>query len=221
MRLAVISDPHSNLVALETLSDLLHSCNRVVCLGDLTGYYTQPNEVISALRDLSAICVLGNHDYFALHGCPSHLPAAVQWGVAYTAEHLTADHRAWLADLPLTWGGFIGDISALFVHGAPWNPLHAYLYANEPRLAELDHYDFDLIAFGQTHRALLRRDSRPLILNPGAVGQSRDVLARACAAIIDTERLGVEMISRPYDPGPVIALARRAGADDWITKHLT
>jgi predicted phosphodiesterase len=114
-----------------------------------------------------------------------------------------------------TWDGF----SALLVHGAPWDPLEAYLYADNPRLVELEDLDFDLVAFGQTHRALVR-DGRPILLNPGSVGQSRDAVAEACAAVLDTETRTVERVRRRYDARPVIALARANGAGAWVEKHL-
>lgn len=220
MRLAILSDIHSNLTALDTLMPDIARADRVVCLGDVTGYYGQPNEAVDRMRQLDALCVLGNHDHFALVGCPSGAPEAVQWGITFAQSHLTPENKAWLSALPLTWEGEIGGMRALFVHGAPWDPLGAYLYADNPRLSELDAYDLDLIAFGQTHRALLRDDARPILLNPGAVGQSRDGAAQACMALIDTETRAVELIRRPYDPTPVIERARSHGAGGWILKHL-
>ncbi|MBK9124195.1 MAG: metallophosphoesterase family protein [Chloroflexi bacterium] len=220
MRLAILSDIHSNLTALDVLAPDIARADRVVCLGDVTGYYCQPNAAIDRMRELDALCVLGNHDHFALVGCPSGAPEAVQWGVAFAQSHLSPENKAWLSRLPLTWEGKIGGIHALLVHGAPWDPLGAYLYADNPRLSELDGYDADLIAFGQTHRALLRDGTRPILLNPGAVGQSRDAIAQACMALVDTDTRAVELIRRPYDPAPVIELARSHGAGDWILKHL-
>lgn len=220
MRIAVVSDIHANMLALDAVMDVLRAADRTVCLGDLTGYYCQPNEVCDALRHLRALCLRGNHDHYALTVTPDRMPEAVRWGVEFTRARMSAENRAWLETLaPMQqaeWDGF----SALLVHGAPWDPLEAYLYADNPRLAELESLDFDLVAFGQTHR-MLYRDGRPILLNPGAVGQSRDAAAEACAAVLDTETRAIELIRRPYDSGPVIELARGYGAGDWITKHFT
>jgi predicted phosphodiesterase len=220
MRVLIISDPHANFVALNALDDLLREADRVVCLGDVVGYYAQPNEVCDYLRDLKALCIRGNHDHYALTACPPHLPEGVKWGIAHAQRTLTAENLTWLASLPLSWGGFLGEMSALLVHGAPWSPLEAYLYADNPRLVELDTYEYDLVAFGQTHRALLKDGQRPLILNPGAVGQSRDGAAEACAAVLETRTRSITLARRDYDPAPVMQLARSHGAGDWITKHL-
>lgn len=219
MRIVIISDIHANLYALDALADVLRDADLTVCLGDMTGYYCQPNEVCDALRQLGALCLRGNHDHYALTAAPDRVPEAVHWGVAFTRAHLSAENRAWLESLtPMcetAWDG----MTALLVHGAPWDPYEAYLYADNPRLLELENLDFDLVAFGQTHRTLYRV-GRPMLLNPGAVGQSRDTVAEACAAVLDTQSRTVSLVRRPYDPQPVIALARRHGAGDWITKHL-
>lgn len=220
MKVVFVSDLHSNLAALESIADCLRAADHVVCLGDLTGYYTHPNEVIHFVRDHNAQCILGNHDYFALRGCPNDLPESVRWGVAYTANHLTADNLKWLAALPLSWGGFIGERSMLLTHGAPWDPLHFYLYSDQPRLAELEEYVFDLVAFGHTHRQLLRLTQGPTILNPGSVGQSRDKVGCATAAVLDTDSMVIQLIERAYDTSPVVERALRAGAGPWISKHL-
>jgi putative phosphoesterase len=222
MRIAIVSDPHANFAALQTVLDVMKSADRVVCLGDLTGYYCQPNEVIETLRNLQATCLLGNHDHYVLRGeAPERAPEAVRWGVQFSRDHLNADHRDWLATLAprleTEWAGF----RALLVHGSPWDPLEGYLYADSPRLSELDALDYDLVAFGQTHRAYFRVDRRPLVLNPGSVGQSRDAVAEACAAVLDTASRRIERIRRSYDPRPVLDLAQRHGAGAWITKHLT
>jgi predicted phosphodiesterase len=219
MRIAIVSDIHSNLYALYAVIDVLQAADLTVCLGDLTGYYCQPDEVCDVMRQLGALCLRGNHDHYALTETPARVPEAVKWGVAFTRAHLTALNRAWLGSLtPMreaNWDGF----TALLVHGAPWDPLEAYLYADSPRLTELWDLNYDLVAFGQTHRALLR-EGRPILLNPGAVGQSRDTIAEACAAVLDTKTRTVEWVRRRYNPQPVIDLARRHGAGDWIAKQL-
>ena len=219
MRVAIVSDIHANFFALDGLLDVLHDADLTVCLGDLTGYYCQPNEVCDAMRQLNAICLRGNHDHYALAGAPERVSDAVKWGVAFTQAHLSPENHSWLQTLPPMRTEVWGTFSALLVHGAPWDPLEAYLYADDPRLGELERLDFDLVAFGHTHRAL-NRPGRPTLLNPGAVGQSRDATAEACAAVLDTDTRAVELVRCPYDPRPVMNMARSNGAGGWITKHL-
>ncbi|MFC1461805.1 metallophosphoesterase family protein, partial [Verrucomicrobiota bacterium] len=191
MRLALISDIHANAEALGVLADVLSDADRVLCLGDLVGYYCQVNETIEAIRSLDPICVLGNHDHFLLDGCSDDEPPAVRFGIEFAAKTIAPEHRQWLASLPLVWEGVLGGRSVLMTHGSPWHPLTDYLYADNPALNELKDFDFDVITFAQTHRALERTESRPFLLNPGSVGQSRDVRAQACAMILDTDSMAV------------------------------
>ena len=220
MRLAVLSDLHANADALAVLADDIAGADAVICLGDLVGYYCQVNEVIDAMRAMGARCVLGNHDHFLLHGCPPDVPPAVTWGIAYAAQVVTADNRAWLASLPLVWGDEIGGRAMLLAHGSPWRPLTDYLYPDSPALAGLSAFGFAVVALGQTHRTLVRQEGAVCVLNPGSVGQSRDTPAHACMVILDTQTLVAERVSRPYNPAATIARARVAGAGPWITKHL-
>jgi len=69
MRYLILSDIHSNLIALK---EVLKKAKRIgydeiICLGDFVGYYTSPNEVIEELKDKLKIAILGNHDYGILH----------------------------------------------------------------------------------------------------------------------------------------------------------
>ncbi|NQT94804.1 MAG: metallophosphoesterase family protein [Lentisphaerae bacterium] len=220
MRLALISDIHANFEALRALSDVLTEADQVLCLGDLVGYYCQVNEVIDYVRSLNALCLMGNHDNFLLHGCPSDAPPAVRFGIQFAERVIDADHCRWLASLPLVWGGFLGGRSFLLTHGSPWCPLNDYLYDDSPALAGLEAFDYDVVAFGQTHRTLLRVERRPFLLNPGSVGQPRDVKAQACALVVDTSTMTVERVVRPFDVDAVVHLAIQNGAREWVSKHL-
>jgi putative phosphoesterase len=220
MQVAIISDVHANLPALRAAEDLLEQADLVLCLGDLVGYYCQVNEVLDYVRMIKATCVLGNHDYFLLAGCPDSVPEAVKFGISWAERVITLDHRAWLSKLPFVWGGLIGGRSVLAVHGSPWRPITDYLYSDSPKFPALREFDFDLLAFGQTHRPLLVQNERPWLVNPGSIGQSRQTPGKVSLACWDTGLGTIQIVERAYDTGPVVALARANGAGDWIAKHL-
>jgi len=220
MRIAIISDIHANYEALKILRDHLKAADKVIALGDFVGYYCQVNEVLGFLRDLDPLCLLGNHDDFLLHGCPDSENDCVRFGIEYADRVIDPDHRRWLSTLPLVWGGRMGGRSLLLSHGSPWRPLSDYLYADQPAVKELLRFDYDVIAFGQTHRSLLRTEKRPWRVNPGSVGQSRHKIGRACLAEFDTNAMTMTPIELPYDSAPVLAQARQAGAGEWIEKYL-
>jgi predicted phosphodiesterase len=220
MRIAIISDIHANFHALQAVEDLVREADAVIALGDYVGYYCQVNEVLDFVRSLDARCLLGNHEAFLLRGCPERANEAVRFGIEHADRVITQNHREWLATLPLLWGGDIGGRSMLLCHGSPWRPLEDYLYPNSPSFQELFTFEYDFIAFGQTHRPFVKFDGRPKLINPGSVGQARHAPGTACLVILDTETMEETIIERAYDPAPVIAQAREAGAGDWITKHL-
>jgi putative phosphoesterase len=220
MIVVLISDIHANAVALRSLDDVLMQADVVVCLGDLIGYYCEVNEVIDTVRAYKPICVLGNHDDFLLHGYPDSAPDHVKWAVDYADGIITAENREYLSSLPLVWRGVLGGRRFLLSHGSPWRPLADYLYHGQCNITALREFDVDIIAVGQTHRPWMDKERRPFVINVGSVGQSRHIPARACGVVIDSDTLTIEAIDRHYDPTPVIQLARRWGAQEWITKHM-
>jgi putative phosphoesterase len=220
VRIVVLSDIHANFGALKTLKGILAEADVVLCLGDFVGYYTDVNEVLDFCRALNAISIRGNHDEYLLSGCPQSAPEAVHFGIEFADRVIYDEHRRWLATLPLVWGGPVGERTLLLSHGSPFRPLMDYLYSDKVAGASLEKFDFDLLAFGQTHRPFSVTAQRPLLLNPGSVGQSRQSPGVACAARLNTEDMGIELVQFHYDPHAVIARAKEKGAGDWITKHL-
>ena len=200
MQIIVISDIHANFTALNVLAEDIERADQVLCLGDIIGYNKQVNEVIDYLRQLkNIICILGNHDDFLLRGCPENLlPTTVRRGIDYADRVIRPDNRAWLTTLPISWGGFLDGMSFLLAHGSPWHPFTDYLYADNPLVAKLEGFNYDVIGVGQTHRALIRTDKKPFLINPGSVGQSRDKKGMACAMQIDTQTQTFTLIERPF-----------------------
>lgn len=222
MKLAIISDIHANFEALSAISNELESADIIIVLGDLIGYYCQVNEVIEYLRNRQAICVLGNHDHYLLNICPPHAPTPVKFGIDFANSVITPDNRKWLSNLPLIRTLVIDNRSFLVCHGSPWDPLNEYLYPNNPSINQLKYLDYDVIAFGHTHREFLSKIGDKILVNPGSIGQSRDPDTKSCtcAVILDTRRMELKRIHQKFDPIPVISLGMRYGSDENIKKHL-
>jgi len=74
MRIGFISDIHGNYEALKSVLASLDEMgvDSIYCLGDVVGYYAQPNECCSALRERDIPCLMGNHDWYVAGGgfCP-------------------------------------------------------------------------------------------------------------------------------------------------------
>ncbi len=208
MRIAVLSDVHGNLPALEAVLAALAPYDAVWQLGDVVGYGPQPDEVVARLATEKAVGVRGNHDAAALGELPTDLfnddaRIAVEW----TAERIAPRTRAWLAGLPerLAREGFT------LVHGSPRDPTWEYVMSVAVARANMAAFSTEHCLVGHTHVPLVFRaagatvealrpddgaifelDGERAIVNPGSVGQPRDGDPRACAMLLDTERRLVE-----------------------------
>ncbi|MEO5618407.1 MAG: metallophosphoesterase family protein, partial [Candidatus Eisenbacteria bacterium] len=196
MLLAILSDIHGNLEALDTvLADLdRRKPDAVVCLGDFVGYGASPNPCIERLRPRIEAAVMGNHDdaaigRTALEGFNHEAARAARW----TAEELTKEHHEYLGALPMvvTWRG------AHLVHASPSEP-EAWHYVLSPAEADFEMRSFEgaLCFIGHSHypgifvsdgeRSLYTRQTkvtleagRRYIVNVGSIGQPRDGDPRA------------------------------------------
>ena len=101
MRLAVLSDIHANLVALEAVRADLPAVDEVWVLGDIVGYGPRPNEVIATLQEMGARSVLGNHDGAAIGTVdPADFNPDAHAAITWTRDVLDANARAYVAALP-------------------------------------------------------------------------------------------------------------------------
>ncbi|MFQ5474523.1 MAG: metallophosphoesterase family protein, partial [Candidatus Nanoarchaeia archaeon] len=131
MKLAILSDIHSNLEALDAvLADLKKKgIKHIIVAGDIVGYGPNPNECISRLRKLGALCVRGDHDDQVIK------MDDIDWfndfakvALIWTRKTLTESNKTWLSKLPL-----IRKIGNMFVvHGSPLDPLKEYVFENDP-----------------------------------------------------------------------------------------
>jgi diadenosine tetraphosphatase ApaH/serine/threonine PP2A family protein phosphatase len=204
MRIAVLSDIHSNLAALDAVLEDLGTVDAVWIMGDIVGYGPDPDAVVARLRDIGAVAVRGNHDAAALgQRDASTFNDDARTAVEWTGRTLSAESRAWLDALPETRQ--VDDFT--LVHGSPRDPLWEYLFSvpvarrsfaafstrhclvghtHVPLVFRDDAGDVEVLAPGDG--SVLHLDERRTILNPGGVGQPRDGDPRACALLLDTER---------------------------------
>ena len=212
MRLAIFSDIHGNLPALEAvLSDIarLH-VDAVYCLGDLVGYAPFPNEVIERIRREGFPAIMGNYDDGVGFdrdecGCAYREPEEQRRGQAslmWTRAHVTPDNKAFLRTLQSQIRVDADGKRLLLVHGSP-RKINEYLFEDRPvssfqRLAASA--DADIIVFGHTHKPYTKLVDNVLFLNVGSVGKPKDGDWRACYAILDpTAAQPVYFVRVEYD----------------------
>jgi len=239
MRLAILSDIHANLEALEAViaAGEQQKVDAWVCLGDIVGYGADPGPCVERLRDLEPLAVVrGNHDDMAGRGQvdPYTTPRAAQ-AIAWTREHLTGEQLTWLAELPMTHRL---DDRVLLVHASPLEP-EAWHYVVDARDAgpDLAAQSVPLCFFGHTHRPLAVREGAgglpfapdapiPLertgvyLINIGSVGQPRDGDPRASFGILDRDRQVVELHRVTYDIPAAQDKIRAAGLPPSLADRL-
>lgn len=203
MRIAVLSDIHSNIVALDAVLASAGSVDAVWHLGDVVGYGPEPDAVVGRLRELGAIGVRGNHDAAAAGGDEinyfnTDARAAMEW----TRKHISSTTLAWLDTLPKTRT----EDSFTLVHGSPRDPIWEYITSMPVARANLATIDTPYGLHGHTHIPICWRsddgrveavspgdgsrldlDERRVLLNPGSVGQPRDGNPLASYMVIDTD----------------------------------
>ena len=242
MRIAVLSDIHANLPALESVVADLPEVDAVWVLGDTVGYGPQPNEVIEVLQGLGARSVLGNHDGAAIGIVNARYfnpdaRAAIEW----TAETIDANSRAYIAALPEVRRGAELDLTA--VHGSPRDPIWEYITSTDVAEANFGAFDTRICLFGHTHQPVAFRDAAGevetttglpdtrvvldpgdrYLLNPGSVGQPRDGLRDAAYAILEIdagEQAGIAFRRVAYDVERTQALMRAVGLPYRLVERL-
>ena len=194
MKIAIISDIHANLEALEAvLSDISNKgADEILCLGDLVGYGSNPNEVIDLIKKKNVKCVQGNHDLCAvtLEKLDSFSEVEKE-SLRFTNKILTEENKEFLKKLPETLE--LNDKNKLLaVHGSLNDHLFGELLptADEEVIKDmLEDNKVEVIACGHTHLPDLKKFDLKIFLNPGSVGQPRNNNSKAQYAILDLSNI--------------------------------
>jgi predicted phosphodiesterase len=239
MRIAVISDVHSNLVALDAVLADAGAVDGVWHLGDVVGYGPDPDAVVDRLSSIGASGVRGNHDAAACGG------TEIEWfnpdarsAMEWTREVISGRTRAWLTGLPerREVAGFT------LVHGSGRDPIWEYVTSSSVAEASLAAMETRHGINGHTHvpvaylvdgDAVGRVGPEPgtnvvsldvgrgrLLLNPGSVGQPRDGDPRASYLILDTEAGSARWRRVAYDIAAVATAMRAAGLPRRLSERL-
>ncbi|MFR3567710.1 MAG: metallophosphoesterase family protein [Paraclostridium sordellii] len=211
MRIATISDIHSNLYALnEVLADIeKRNVDMVVCTGDLVGYATRPNEVIETLRKNKVLTIMGNYDeaignFKIICGCDYPDPKDAEkasLSMKFTSEETTDENKAYLRNLPKEAVISFNNKTIRFVHGST-RLINEYLKENSREADEvMNNLDEDILVCGHTHIPYVKYYGEKLLVNAGSVGKSKTGSPNANYVIIDIidSIVEVEIIEVFYD----------------------
>jgi len=222
MQIALISDIHANLQALDAVLadiDARGDVGAIYHAGDLVGYSSNPNEVVARLRERGIAGIAGNYDStvatdYKHCGCKSETPRQEELAhisYEYTRGAVTPDTKRYLGSLPFSLdirplGGHAAGPRLVIVHGTP--TLNT-LYWTEDRsddfclkmAATVGLKSGDVIAFGHTHKPWHRCVDGIHFINTGSVGRPKDGDWRAgyMRLGLDDGEPHVEFVRVPYD----------------------
>lgn len=241
MRIAVVSDIHSNAVALETVLAVAGSFDQLWNIGDTIGYGPRPNECVAVMREHAAVMIAGNHDLACIGKLDlSDFNTDARIANLWNGEQLEHDLRAYLESLqprhPI-------DERFMVAHGSPRNPIWEYLLSKSQAEANFPHFTQQVCFIGHSHVPLyfeLSEDgmcsqprlfqagqelvidaNRRYLINPGSVGQPRDQDPRAAYAILDTDAGTVRLNRVEYDVSQTQRQMREAGLPTSLIRRLS
>lgn len=240
MRLAILSDIHSNLEAFQAVCVDLErqKTDGIVCLGDMVGYGPDPEEVVRGVQELQCNTVMGNHEASLLvEKARNWMNFQARENSIRTEQLLSRKSLAFCRSLPQ----FLHSGDTWFVHGYPPESVFAYLFnQSDNKIAELFvSSDASLFFVGHTHDLKLVWQQQgnvmrsPLfegrinlskvhkyIINAGSVGQPRDGDKRAKYLIWDNETRDLDVLFVPYDSRKTIRKIRELGFPDVYAERL-
>ena len=219
MKIALISDLHSNREALEAVfADIRErGITDLICLGDVVGYGPDPEFCVDLVRGHARWCLMGNHDEALFRDASDFNPHA-RGAIDYTRKRMqprwwsSTEKRSrwkWLRALPLRMNE--GRFS--FVHGSPRDPVREYVLStdgilNPDKLRSIFSATDDIGVAGHTHQpgmhdedlrfhalngadelTLPLEEGRKYFINVGSTGQPRDGDCRACYAVLEDHQV--------------------------------
>jgi predicted phosphodiesterase len=214
MKIAVFADIHACSEALEAVLEACSGADELWSLGDMVGTGPDPVEVVSRVRAVCRIALLGNHDYLALRDVPAH-PS-----IAHARSVLPDDALAWMRSRKPA--SRVGTAIQLW-HGGPHNAVHEFVGPRNARAClELQRAPLGLVghthvpaAFSSERARVVVAPGVPLditrgkwLLNPGAVFMPSGV---ASWLLLDLSVGSATWMQTPFDPAPAAERARRLG----------
>ena len=238
MRIAIVSDIHSNIAALQSvMADLdARSVDKIVCLGDIVGYGPAPNECVELIRFKADFCLMGNHDWAVLGKEDlAYFNSFAREAVIWSQKQLKEDCANFLKSLAFI--NIKGECT--YVHSSPFEPqTWTYIINKNDAQFEFEHFQTQLCFVGHTHVAgiflkkgqtiifqmedkIHFKEDEKLIINVGSVGQPRDFDSRASYGILDLKNRWFEFHRVTYDIESTQLSMEKFGLPKYLIERLS
>jgi len=229
MRIAIISDIHSNLEALTEALKVIDEkkVDLIYCLGDIVGYGASPNECVDLVRKNAAEVVMGNHDMAAIDPVQAdYFTKPGKIAAEWTHKTLTKDNLDFLMRLSYKRE----DGTCTLAHASPKDP-HDWQYVLSPEIAreQFPHFKTPLCFIGHTHVPVVAgedlktfdfKKNMRFIINVGSVGQPRDGNPKLSFGLFDTHEWSYENIRIEYDIKGAAEKIKAAGLPSVLAGRL-
>ena len=224
MKIAVISDIHSNIEALYSVSDQISNSMPILCLGDLVGYGASPNEVIDWVRDNVTHVIKGNHDESVITGKTPGFSSSSSKVILWTRNQLSQNNFNFLKHLPSSKHIKIGDHYLLIAHGSPIDTLNEYVHLDTHlNLFEyyFTRYNSNIIGLGHTHVPFKYNLDHSVIFNPGSIGQPRNGSPDSSYSIVDLSDVPkISLLNAKYNVDHSADKILQAGLPEYFAYRL-
>ena len=207
MKIGIISDIHGNHYALTEVLEAARNekIDKLLILGDIVGYYYQPNKIFEQLKDWNYILIKGNHEEILLNIISGSIKESVitaKYGHGHqkAIDKLSKAQLETICNAPDKLILEIDNMKILMCHGSPWSSDY-YLYpdTSEIILGKCEQPAIDFVFTGHSHYAFLYKAGRSMLINVGSVGQNRETGGLASWAVLNTENGSIQLKSTPYE----------------------
>ena len=234
MKIAILSDIHSNIHALEAVwKDINYvQPDEIYCLGDLVGYGAYPNDTIDFVRKNNITTVMGNYDDAvgfdrASCGCNYNDPddiARSNTSLLWTKQNTSVEGKDYLREFPKSIRRERLGHRLLFVHGSP-RSTNEYLFADRrestfERIARMA--ETDVIFCGHTHLHYQKYVDGTVFINAGSVGKPKDGDFRAgyVLLILEAGKIHVDYRRVDYNVSAAAQAVRDNGLPEQFASQL-
>lgn len=217
MYIAILSDIHANIYALDAVyQDFKNkNVNNILITGDIIGYYYWPKKVLEKLMsDDRVTCIAGNHENIlqeVINDRDSSIKYKKKYGSGYEIckKQLSTKEIDWLLKLPNSMEIKIQEMTFRLAHGSLNDP-EKYIYPDiSAECLNENHANTDFTILGHTHYPFIKNNGKNTILNPGSVGQPRDISGIASYVLINTKNKSILFRRVRFETNEIIKAAEK------------